>query len=97
MAFDNSGFLFVALTFLYIYLVSKEWEQLDNKHLALREKRKNIEPNRVKEEDGLIFRKALRNKARAIVDYRNKYHISLSCAQEIVEEILKEETKAQSL
>jgi hypothetical protein len=96
MAFDNSEFLLIAFIALFIYLVSNEWQKLDDKHLELRDKRKYSEPDLLKEEDQLIYQKALTNKNRAIVDYRNKYHISLSCAQEIVESILIAGTKAQS-
>lgn len=96
MSLDNSGFLFIAGIALYIYFVSKEWEQLDNMHLAMRYKRRETELDLIKQEDELIYRNAIANKARAIVDYRNKYHISLSCAQEIIDSILKDATKAQS-
>ena len=96
MTFENSGFLFMAGMALFIYLVSKEWEQLDNMHLALRDKRRDTELDLINEEDAIIYHNAIVNKARAIVDYRNKYHISLSCAQEIIDSILKDATKAQS-
>ncbi|KKL01765.1 hypothetical protein EIK76_16725 [Rheinheimera mesophila] len=96
MAFDNSDFLLIVVIALCIYVVSNEWQKLDDKHLELRDKRKCSEPDLLKEEDQLIYQKALTNKNRAIVDYRNKYHISLSCAQEIVESILTAGTKAQS-
>jgi hypothetical protein len=96
MTLDNSDFLCFVVIALYIYLISKEWEQVDSRHLALRSQRKLSEPEQLAEEDRSIVAKALLHKHKAVAEYRTTHHVSLSCAQEIVETILREGAKAQS-
>lgn len=81
---------------LLIYWNSKVCEEVDSKHLALRSSRKESEPDLLAEEDRIIREKALLRKYRTIAEYRSKYHVSVSCAQEIIDGILKDGTKAQS-
>lgn len=92
---DCDMFLLFCLLLL-IYWNSKVCEEVDSKHLALRNSRKESEPDLVAEEDSIIRDKALRRKYKTIAEYRSKYHVSVSCAQEIIDSILKDATKAQS-
>lgn len=89
-------FLLFCLLIL-IYWNSKVCEEVDSKHLADRLRRKESEPGVIAEEDRIIREKALRRKYKTIAEYRSQYHVSVSCAQDIIDGILKEETKAQSL
>ena len=79
-----------------IYWNSKVCNEVDSKHLALRSSRKETEPEVLAEEDRIIREKALRRKYKTIAEYRSQYHVSVSCAQDIIDDILKEESKAQS-
>lgn len=96
MTLDNSDFLCFVIVALYIYFVNKEWEQVDSQHLALRSQRKLSEPDKLAAEDQSIVAKAMVHKHKAVAEYRTAHHVSLSCAQEIVETILREGAKAQS-
>jgi hypothetical protein len=81
---------------LLIYWNSKVCDEVDSKHLALRISRKESEPDLLAEEDSIIRDKALRRRYKTIAEYRSQYHVSVSCAQEIIDSILKDATKAQS-
>lgn len=94
---DSSGLFGIVLTVLFIYWMNEQSEKNDKLHLADRLRRKESEPGVIAEEDRIIREKALRRKYKTIAEYRSQYHVSVSCAQDIIDGILKEETKAQSL
>ncbi len=81
---------------LYIYWNTKICDEIDNKHLASRAAQKESEPEVAATEDKLILENALRHKYKTIAEYHGKYQVSASCAEEIVETILREGAKAQS-
>jgi cell division protein FtsI/penicillin-binding protein 2 len=93
---DQCDMFLLFCLLILIYWNSKVCEEVDSKHLALRTSRKESEPDLIAEEDRVIREKALRRKYKTIAEYRSKYHVSVSCAQDIIDSILKEGNKAQS-
>jgi hypothetical protein len=93
---DSSGLCGLLLIALFIYWMNEQSEKNDRLHLSERLRRKNSEPTVIEQEDSIIREKALLRKYKAIAEYRSKYHVSVSCAQDIIDSILKEGTKAQS-
>jgi hypothetical protein len=96
MSCENSELCGIALIVLFIYWINEQYKAADDKHIAERHRRKQVESAKIKEEDKIILEKALLRKNKTIAEYTRTHHISLSCAQEIIEEILKEAIKAQS-
>ncbi|MBY0419549.1 MAG: hypothetical protein K2W88_15975 [Pararheinheimera sp.] len=81
---------------LYIYWNTQVCGEIDSTHLAMRRSRKESEPDIIAEEDRILREKALRRKYKTIAEYRAKYHVSVSCAQDIIDGILNDDNKAQS-
>lgn len=93
---DYSDMFLIFCLLLYIYWNTKICDEVDSKHLALRNSRKGSEPDLIAEEDRIIREQALRRKYKVISEYRRKYHVTARCAQDIIEGILKDDPKAQS-
>lgn len=87
-------FLLLCLV-IYLYWNYQVWDEIDSKHLASRAFLRETDPELMAEQDRIVRDKALSHKYKTIAEYRNRYKISAICAQEIVESILKDETKAQ--